>query len=139
MPKLKILAVDDEPKILRLLQANLEREGYEVVTASDGQEALAMILQEHPDLVVCNIMMPKIDGLELLAKVRQNRRTFKIPFVILTTKAQDIDVLRGILAGADRYIIKPFDPADLIESIKELLKTRTTRRGQPHPLSYNTS
>ena len=93
MPK-KILAVDDERHIVRLVQVNLERAGYEVVTAFDGKDALEKVAAEQPDLVVLDVMMPYMDGFEVLQNLRKNPSTRELPVIMLTAKAQDADVFR---------------------------------------------
>ncbi|MCL6629965.1 MAG: response regulator, partial [Armatimonadetes bacterium] len=113
MPK-KILAVDDEKHIVRLVQVNLERQGYEVITASDGKEALQKVEEERPDLVVLDVMMPYMDGFEVLQNLRRNPSTRDIPVIMLTAKAQDADVFRGWQSGVDCYLTKPFNPMELI-------------------------
>ena len=122
MPK-KILAVDDEKHIVRLVQVNLERQGYEVVTASDGKEALEMVEQENPDLVVLDVMMPYMDGFEVLQNLRRNPSTREIPVIMLTAKAQDADVFRGWQSGVDCYLTKPFNPMELISFVKRIFKS----------------
>jgi len=119
MPK-KILAVDDERHIVRLIQVNLERAGYEVVTAYDGREALKKIADERPDLVVLDVMMPYMDGLETLKQIRANAATRDLPVIMLTAKAQDQDVFRGYSSGADIYLTKPFNPMELLTFVKRI-------------------
>ena len=109
MPK-KILVVDDEKHIVRLVQANLDRAGYTVVTANDGKEALQKVADENPDLVVLDVMMPYMDGFEVLQNLRRNPSTRDIPVIMLTAKAQDADVFKGWQSGVDCYLTKPFNP-----------------------------
>ena len=122
MPK-KILAVDDEKHIVRLVQVNLERQGYEVVTAFDGKEALQKVEEERPDLVVLDVMMPYMDGFEVLQSLRRNPSTRDIPVIMLTAKAQDADVFRGWQSGVDCYLTKPFNPMELIAFVKRIFKS----------------
>jgi two-component system, OmpR family, alkaline phosphatase synthesis response regulator PhoP len=122
MPK-KILAVDDEKHIVRLVQVNLERQGYEVITASDGKEALEKVASEHPDLLVLDVMMPYMDGFEVLQNLRRNPETREIPVIMLTAKAQDADVFRGWQSGVDCYLTKPFNPMELITFVKRIFKS----------------
>lgn len=119
MPR-KILAVDDEKHIVRLVQVNLERQGYEVVTANDGKEALQKVEEEHPDLVVLDVMMPYMDGFEVLQNLRRNAATRDIPVIMLTAKAQDADVFKGWQSGVDCYLTKPFNPMELIAFVKRI-------------------
>lgn len=122
MPK-KILAVDDERHIVRLVQVNLERQGYEVVTAFDGKEALEKIGTENPDLVVLDVMMPYMDGFEVLQTIRKNPETRELPVIMLTAKAQDADVFRGWQQGVDCYLTKPFNPMELITFVRRIFKS----------------
>jgi two-component system alkaline phosphatase synthesis response regulator PhoP/two-component system response regulator VicR len=122
MPK-KILAVDDERHIVRLVQVNLERQGYLVVTAFDGKEALEKIDSENPDLVVLDVMMPYMDGFEVLQTIRKNPNTRDLPVIMLTAKAQDADVFRGWQQGVDCYLTKPFNPMELITFVKRIFKS----------------
>src|SRR6476661_10683823 len=122
MPK-KILAVDDERHIVRLVQVNLERAGYEVVTASNGKEALEKVASEQPDLVVLDVMMPFMDGFEVLQNLRKNPETRDLPVIMLTAKAQDADVFRGWQSGVDCYLTKPFNPMELISFVKRIFKS----------------
>lgn len=122
MPK-KILAVDDEKHIVRLVQVNLERQGYEVVTASDGKEALEKVASEKPDLLVLDVMMPYMDGFEVLQNLRRNPETREIPVIMLTAKAQDADVFKGWQSGVDCYLTKPFNPMELITFVKRIFKS----------------
>ena len=119
MPK-KILAVDDEKHIVRLVQVNLERAGYEVVTANDGKEALQKVEDENPDLVVLDVMMPYMDGFEVLQNLRRNPSTRDIPVIMLTAKAQDADVFKGWQSGVDCYLTKPFNPMELLSFVKRI-------------------
>lgn len=119
MPK-KILAVDDERHIVRLIQVNLERAGYQVSTAYDGREALQKIEADKPDLVVLDVMMPYMDGLETLKRIRANPATRALPVIMLTAKAQDQDVFQGYSHGVDIYLTKPFNPIELLTFIKRI-------------------
>jgi two-component system alkaline phosphatase synthesis response regulator PhoP len=122
MPK-KILAVDDERHIVRLVQVNLERAGYQVVTAFDGKEALQKVESENPDLVVLDVMMPYMDGFEVLQTLRKNQSTRDLPVIMLTAKAQDADVFRGWQSGVDCYLTKPFNPMELIAFVKRIFSS----------------
>ena len=123
MPK-KILAVDDERSIVRLVQVNLQRAGYEVVTAFDGKEALEKVASEEPDLVVLDVMMPYMDGFEVLQTLRKNPGTRDLPVIMLTAKAQDADVFRGWQSGVDCYLTKPFNPMELISFVKRIFTSQ---------------
>ena len=128
MPK-KILAVDDERHIVRLVQVNLERAGYTVVTAFDGKEALEKVSSEQPDLVVLDVMMPYMDGFEVLQNLRKNPETRELPVIMLTAKAQDADVFRGWQSGVDCYLTKPFNPMELISFVKRIFKSMEGAEG----------
>jgi DNA-binding response OmpR family regulator len=122
---LSVLVVDDDPVILRLLQVNFDLEGIDVVTAVDGEEGLNLAQSDPPDLVISDIMMPKVNGLELLAALRSSPDTASLPVILLSAKAQVADVQRGLELGADDYITKPFDPLELIDRVyKVLAKSR---------------
>lgn len=133
MPK-KILAVDDERHIVRLIQVNLERAGYEVVTAFDGREALIKIEEERPDMVVLDVMMPYMDGFETLKQIRANPLTRELPVIMLTAKAQDQDVFQGYSKGADIYLTKPFNPMELLTFVKRIF---TELESDTHDNVYN--
>jgi len=119
----KILAVDDEKHIVRLVQVNLERAGYQVVTAFDGVEALEKVKGERPDMIVCDVMMPRMDGFEVLRNLKSDASTRDIPVIMLTAKAQDADVLRGWTSGVDCYLTKPFNPMELLSFVKRIFKS----------------
>ncbi len=119
----RILAVDDEPNIVRLIQVNLERQGYQVETANNGAQALAKIKANRPDLVVSDVMMPEMDGFELLANIRRDPTLMDLPVIMLTAKAQDRDVMTGYQTGADMYLTKPFNPQELLQFVKRILSS----------------
>ena len=119
-----ILAVDDEKAIVRLIQVNLERHGYHVVTAFDGQQAMEKIALAMPDLVVTDVMMPYMDGFEVLRRLRQNPDTRDLPVIMLTAKAMDHDVYEGWRAGADCYLTKPFNPNELLTFIRRIFDSQ---------------
>lgn len=120
----KILVVDDERHIVRLIQVNLERNGYQVVSAFDGKDALKKVEAERPDLVVLDVMMPHMDGFEVLKRLQANPATRGIPVVMLTAKAQDIDIFKGWSSGVSAYLTKPFNPLELITFIKRIFSGR---------------
>ncbi len=122
---IKVLVCDDERHIVRLIQVNLERQGYEVVTAYDGKEGLEKIKSEKPKLVVLDVMMPYMDGFEVLKNLRKEPETENIPVIMLTAKAQDADVFQGYHYGADMYLTKPFNPMELVTFVKRLLDGNT--------------
>lgn len=118
-----ILAVDDERYIRRLVEVNLQRAGYRVSTAEDGQEALERIQSERPDMVVLDVMMPRQDGFAVLKTLKSDPSTADIPIVMLTAKAQDADIFRGWQSGADCYLTKPFNPMELLAFVKRIFET----------------
>ena len=124
MPGKKIMAVDDERHIVRLIQVNLERSGFQVITAFDGPEALKKVEIERPDVIVLDVMMPKMDGFEVLKRLQANPETRNIPVIMLTAKAQDADVFRGWSSGVSAYLTKPFNPLELITFVKRILSGR---------------
>ena len=108
-----VLVADDDPDILSLVTLRLERDGYEVIGAPDGERAVEKALERTPDLALIDVSMPKLDGYEVTERLRQHEPTSAIPIILLTARVQDSDVARGIEAGADDYVKKPFSTADL--------------------------
>lgn len=115
----KILVVDDEKEIRNLLDIYLSNEGYKVVKASDGEEALNILESDNIQLIILDIMMPKMDGIEVCRKVREK---LSIPILMLSAKSEDIDKIQGIMTGADDYMTKPFNPLELTVRVKALLR-----------------
>jgi len=122
---LRVLVVDDDPVIMRLLRVNFEMEGFDVVSASDGEEAIRSARNEAPDVIVCDIMMPKLNGLEVVERLRADPRTAGMPIVLLSAKAQASEVQKGLEAGADDYVTKPFDPLELVERVHAVIAARS--------------
>jgi two-component system alkaline phosphatase synthesis response regulator PhoP len=124
MPAVKrkrILVVDDEVYIAHILEFSLGMEGYEVITATSGQEALAQADRENPDLIVLDILMPDMDGYEVCRRLRADERYAETPIILLTAKHGEEDRARGLQLGASAYITKPFRPVELIDRIRSLL------------------
>ena len=117
-----ILVVDDDPDIARFVEVNLRSAGYEVSVASDGEEALDKAATLRPDLVLLDVMMPRIDGFEVAQRLRRNPQTANTSIIMLTAKALSTDKVLGLTAGADDYIIKPFDPIELLARVKGTLR-----------------
>ncbi|MDQ7096149.1 response regulator transcription factor [Desulfosporosinus sp. PR] len=117
-----ILVVDDEEPIRELLKFNLEKEGYRVRVAKDGPEALASIEKEQPDLLVLDVMLPVMDGMEVCRRLRLNPQYQQIPIIMLTAKGEEIDKVLGLELGADDYMTKPFSPRELLARIKARLR-----------------
>ncbi|NDP39919.1 MAG: response regulator [Rhodoferax sp.] len=117
----KILVADDEPNIVISLEYLLKREGYTVLIARDGQEALESITREQPELVLLDVMMPKKTGFEVCQEVRASDALAAIKILMLTAKGRDTDVAKGLALGADAYITKPFSTRELVQKVAELL------------------
>jgi DNA-binding response OmpR family regulator len=115
----KILIADDEPNLVATLKFNLEKEGYGVLTASDGEEAVASVRQEHPDLLVLDLMLPKLSGMEVCRVVR---RESSLPIIMLTAKTDEVDRVLGLEIGADDYVTKPFSVKELIARVRAQLR-----------------
>jgi diguanylate cyclase (GGDEF)-like protein len=117
-----ILVVDDDPDIARFVEVNLRSAGYDVSVAADGEEALSRASELRPDLVLLDVMMPRIDGFEVAQRLRRNPQTANTSIIMLTAKALSTDKVLGLTAGADDYIIKPFDPIELLARVKGTLR-----------------
>ncbi|MCD7032803.1 response regulator transcription factor [Metabacillus sp. GX 13764] len=126
----RILVVDDEQSILTLLQYNLEQAGYDVVTALDGEEGLQKGLSENPDLMVLDLMLPKMDGIEVCKQLRQQK--IMVPILMLTAKDDEFDKVLGLELGADDYMTKPFSPREVVARIKAILR-RTQHLQETEP------
>lgn len=121
MTKQKILVVDDEPEAVELVEFNLKQAGFDVATAADGDEALKKAKANLPALMVLDLMLPEIDGLEVCKLMRRDATTAKIPILMLTAKASEIDRVLGLELGADDYVTKPFSPRELVLRVKKIL------------------
>lgn len=117
----KILIADDEPNILLSLEFLMQREGYQVLVARDGQQALDAILQQRPDLVLLDVMMPKKSGFDVLQAVREHDELAGLRILMLTAKGRDTDMAKGLALGADNYMTKPFSTRELVEKVRALL------------------
>jgi len=118
----KILIVDDDPNVQRLLQYTLKQEGYDVVTAADGAEGFRLWGTEAPDLILLDVLLPKLDGYQVAIKIRSEEGSAShVPIIMLTAEREVEQKVRGLRAGADDYLIKPFHPAELLARIKSLL------------------
>jgi len=123
----KVLVVDDELKMVKLVRTYLENAGFQVVVAYDGQEALTVFRHEQPDLVVLDLMLPKIDGLDVARSIRRSSDT---PIIMLTARAEETDRLIGLQLGADDYVVKPFSPRELVARVQAVLR-RSSRSQSP--------
>jgi DNA-binding response OmpR family regulator len=120
-----ILVVDDEPEIVKLVRAYLERAGYRVLTARNGRDALSVTRHEKPDLIILDLTMPEMDGLEFTRRLRQERNT---PIIMLTARVEETDRIIGLELGADDYVTKPFSPREIVARVRAVM-----RRVQPEP------
>jgi two-component system, OmpR family, alkaline phosphatase synthesis response regulator PhoP len=119
MNKGRILVVDDEPNVLSIVRSYLLKEGYQALEAQDGRKALEVFQREKPDLIVLDIMLPEIDGMDVLREIRKSSQT---PVILLTARAEDADKLVGLELGADDYVVKPFSPRELVARVKAVLR-----------------
>jgi two-component system alkaline phosphatase synthesis response regulator PhoP len=129
--KKKILVVDDEKELTSLISLHMKMAGYEVLTASNGEKALDISREENPDLVILDLMLPKIDGLQVCEQLRQDAATQDIPVIMLTARTQTEDKLKGFEAGADDYVTKPFSPRELVARVKRVLARAETEPTLP--------
>ena len=118
----KIMIVEDEPDIIKMLEYNLKKEGFRITSVSDGREALRQAEREHPDIIILDLMLPEIDGLEVCKTLKQSSDTADIPVIMLTAKAQETDKIVGLELGADDYITKPFSIRELTARVKAVLR-----------------
>lgn len=125
----KVLIAEDEADIRQLISFNLERESYDTLLAGDGEEAVLMAYNKIPDLIILDLMLPKMDGFSVFKELRLDSRTKDIPVIMLTAKAQLDDVIAGLEMGADDYLTKPFSPKELVLRVKALLKRVKTSKG----------
>ena len=118
----RILVVDDDPVILRLIEVNLDLEGFEVVTSDRGEDAMEKAREMTPDLILLDLMMPEVSGWEIAERLQKDEKTKDIPLVFLSARTQDEDRRRGEELGVAGYVTKPFDPAELVSTIRKLTK-----------------
>ncbi|MCU0724217.1 MAG: response regulator [Planctomycetes bacterium] len=127
------VVVEDEADILEVMRFNLEREGFRAVPVKDGDEALRRIRRDNPDIVLLDLMLPGIDGLEVCRRLRADEVTRDIPIVMVTAKGEESDVVLGLGLGADDYIVKPFSPRELVARVKAVLRRGPIREGKTGP------
>ena len=120
--KEKILIVEDEKDIVNMLEYNLKKEGFRTISAQDGEDALEYAAREHPDLIILDLLLPGMDGLEVCKEFKKETKTASIPIIMLTAKVQESDRVVGLELGADDYVTKPFSPRELIARIKAVLR-----------------
>jgi DNA-binding NarL/FixJ family response regulator len=118
----KLLLIDDDPNLILLVKDYLEFRGYEVVTAENGREALEVLDQQSPDMIICDVMMPEMDGYSLVSAIRSDPKTSWIPVLFLSAKGQSQDRVKGLNIGADVYMVKPFEPEELVAQVESSLK-----------------
>jgi two-component system alkaline phosphatase synthesis response regulator PhoP len=118
----KILIVEDEKDIVKMLEYNLKKEGFRTISAQDGEDALEYAAREHPDLIILDLLLPGMDGLEVCKEFKKETKTASIPIIMLTAKVQESDRVVGLELGADDYVTKPFSPRELIARIKAVLR-----------------
>lgn len=122
MAKPKVLVIEDEPDILEVIQYNLEREGHKVIACRNGEQGLSRIRTDNPDLVILDLMLPGMDGVEVCRQVKSDPVTRSIPIVMVTAKGEESDIVLGLGIGADDYITKPFSPRELVARVKVVLR-----------------
>lgn len=131
----KILVVDDEESIIELVKFNLEREGYQVVTAKDGDKALNLVREEMPDLIILDVMLPGVDGITVCRNINSNPETKNIPIIMLSARGEEVDKILGLEMGADDYITKPFSPRELVARVKARLRRQAEENSYANRLS----
>jgi len=122
MAKGKILIIEDDRDIVEMVEYNLEEEGYETLSALNGEAGLELARRQHPDLIILDVMLPLIDGFEVCRKLKSNDVTADVPIIILSAKSQETDKVVGLELGADDYVTKPFSPRELIARIRAILR-----------------
>ena len=132
--KEKILIVEDEKDIVKMLDYNLKKEGFRTIACHDGERALDLANREHPDLILLDLMLPGMDGLEVCKTLKKQDKTVSIPIIMLTAKAQESDKIVGLELGADDYMTKPFSPRELLARIKAVLRRMKDKEKLPEVL-----
>ncbi|MCI0651824.1 MAG: response regulator [Planctomycetes bacterium] len=130
MPRKRVTVVEDEADIREVIEYNLARDGYEVTSVPDGEEGLKKIRKDSPDLVVLDLMLPGLDGIEVCRKLKADSVTTAIPIIMLTAKGEESDVVLGLGVGADDYITKPFSPAELLARVRAVLRRGPLKEAQ---------
>ena len=120
-PKHRILICDDDPLLIEFISFRLKAKGYEVITAADGEEALSSVLNGQPSLIVLDAMMPRLDGFEVLSRMKSNAAMSHIPVIMLTARKGEKDIVSALERGADDYLVKPFIPEELLARLSRLL------------------
>ena len=133
MPKETILVIEDDSDIVEIIQYNFEREGYRVITASNGEKGLETAISKKPSLIILDLMLPGLDGIEVCKRLRTNAETRSIPIVMLTAKGEESDIILGLGVGADDYVTKPFSPKELLARITAVLRRGDLKQDSPAP------
>ena len=128
----KILIVDDEPGVVEIVRVNLEWEGYDICEAFDGQEGWDKVRSEKPDLVILDVMMPRMSGLELLERIEADPHICGVPVIMLTVRARDMDIIQALEKGAVEYLTKPFEPINLVRVVRKTLEELDQRGREAH-------
>jgi DNA-binding response OmpR family regulator len=136
MPKATVLVIDDEKDLIELVRYNLEKEGFRVMSALDGEAGVALATREQPDVVLVDLMLPGIDGLEVCGRLRAGDRTSGIALIMLTAKTSESDRVVGLEMGADDYVTKPFSPRELAARVKAVLRRTSPRKPDPERLQH---
>jgi two-component system phosphate regulon response regulator PhoB len=126
----RVLIVDDDPDIVRLVGYNLSQSGFEALQANSGREALQIVQKQPPDLVILDLMLPDVDGIEVCRALRSNELSARIPIIMLTARGEEIDRVVGFELGADDYVMKPFSPRELVLRVKSILRRTRTERSE---------
>ncbi|MBU1260543.1 MAG: response regulator [Planctomycetes bacterium] len=137
MAKENILIVDDEEDVLELVRYNLDKNGYKIETATTGEEALKKARAKLPDLLILDLMLPGIDGLEVCKKLKSDSKTQNIPIIMLTAKGEESDIVTGLELGADDYVTKPFSPKVLVARVRRILQRALTRDLEKTPVKIH--
>jgi two-component system, OmpR family, alkaline phosphatase synthesis response regulator PhoP len=134
MAKDRILVVDDEEDILELITYNLTKEGYQVITAASGEAAISKAHKEKPDLILLDLMLPGVDGLDVYRELKKKQDTSQIPIIMVTAKTEDADIITGLELGSDDYVTKPFSPKVLLARIKAVLRRKKYEEVEDTPI-----
>ena len=134
MAKEQILVVDDEEDILELITYNLMKEGYQVTTAASGEAAMSKAYKEKPDLILLDLMLPGVDGLDVYRELKKKQDTSQIPIIMVTAKTEDTDIITGLELGSDDYVTKPFSPKVLLARIKAVLRRKKYEEAEDTPI-----
>ena len=137
MTKEKILVIDDEKDIIELVRYNLEKEGFKVISAKNGEKALQLAFKEAPEMIILDLMLPGIDGLEVCRALKRNDQTSSIPIIMLTAKGGETDIVVGLELGADDYITKPFSPRVLLARVKAVLRRMEAKKEESKVIKIN--